>query len=408
MIDYIIIGLLVVLLILVIITMTNNINEKALMNKFNELDKDMTNMLGEFKEQITRNNMNDFANLKESFQNFERVLSKEQHDLKLGMNKNLSEELVRITDRLNDFRESLSKTMNKDFEGLNLKIEERLMMISDKVNERLDKNFETSNKTFTNILQRLTKIDAAQKKIEDLSSDIVSLQAVLTDKTARGAFGEVQMYTILSNIFGEGNDKVYQKQYTLSNNSRADAVLFTPNLGILCIDSKFPLSNYKLMIDKTQEASVRDKAFKMFKDDVKKHINDISSKYIIDGETADQAIMFIPAEAVFAELHAYHYDLIEYGQKKRVWMASPTTLMSTLTTLQVILMNIEKDKYATVIHQELNKLSTEFNRFSERWDKLSRSIKSVGNDANNLDITTGKIVKEFAKINNVEVELIDD
>jgi DNA recombination protein RmuC len=408
MIDYIVIGLLVVLIILVIITMNNNINEKALMDKFNELDKAMLNNLGEFKEQITRNNMNDFSNLKESFSKFERSLSKEQNELKIGMNKSLSEELVRITDRLNDFKEDLKKNMNEDFEGLNLKIEERLMLISEKVNQRLDKNFETSNKTFTNILQRLTRIDAAQKKIEDLSNDIVSLQAVLTDKSARGAFGEVQMYQILANIFGEGNDKIYQTQYTLSNNSRADAVLFTPNLGTLCIDSKFPLSNYKVMIDKTKEASERDKAFKMFRDDVKKHINDISSKYIIDEETADQAIMFIPAEAVFAELHAYHFELIEYAQKKRVWMASPTTLMSTLTTLQVILMNIEKDKYASVIHSELNKLSSEFNRFSERWEKLSRSIKSVGNDANNLDITTGKIVKEFAKINNVEVELIDE
>jgi len=161
------------------------------------------------------------------------------------------------------------------------------------------------------------------------------------------------------------------------------------------------------MIDKTVETTERDKAYKMFKDDVKKHINDIAEKYIIHGETAEQAIMFIPAEAVFAELHAYHFDLIEYAQKRRVWMASPTTLMSTLTTLQVILMNIEKDKYASVIHAELNKLSVEFKRFTERWDKLSRSIKSVSESANNLDITTGKIVKEFDKINNVDVEMIE-
>jgi len=405
--DYIIIALLVILIILVVITMTKNINEKVLVDKFNDLDKDMTNMLGEFKEQITRNNMNDFASLKDSFQNFERILSKEQNDLKMGLTKGLSEELFRISEKLSEFKEGLSRGLNKDFEGLIKKIEERLMLISDAVNQRLDKNFEKSNETFNNILQRLVKIDEAQKKIETLSSDIVSLQSILTDKSARGAFGEVQMYQILSNIFGEVNDKVYQKQYTLSNKSRCDAVLHTPNLGLLCIDSKFPLSNYKVMIDKTVETTERDKAYKMFKDDVKKHINDIAEKYIIHGETAEQAIMFIPAEAVFAELHAYHFDLIEYAQKRRVWMASPTTLMSTLTTLQVILMNIEKDKYASVIHAELNKLSVEFKRFTERWDKLSRSIKSVSESANNLDITTGKIVKEFDKINNVDVEMIE-
>ncbi len=408
MIDYIIIGLLVILIILVVITMTNNINEKVLIEKFNDLDKELTSRLADFKEQITRNNMSDFAKLKESFQDFERVLTKEQQGLKMGVSKSLNEELVRITDRLNDFKEGINKSMNEDFENLNSKIEERLMLISDKVNERLDKNFERSNETFKNILTRLVRIDEAQKKIEKLSSDIVSLQSILSDKSARGAFGEVQMYHILANIFGEGNDKVYRTQHTLSTGVRVDAALFTPNLGLLCVDSKFPLSNYKVMIDKTKEAIERDKAYKTFRDDVKKHINDISSKYIIEGETADQAIMFIPAEAVFAELHAYHFDLIEYSQKKRVWIASPTTLMSTLTTLQVILMNIEKDKYAAVIHTELNKLSTEFKRFSERWQKLSNSIKSVSTRANELDITTGKIVSEFERINNVEVEYIDE
>ena len=136
--------------------------------------------------------------------------------------------------------------------------------------------------------------------------------------------------------------------------------------------------------------------------DVKKHIDAISSKYIIDGVTSDQAIMFLPAEAIFAEINAYHSDLIEYAYKRRVWLTSPTTLMSTLTVIQMIIKNMEKDKYTSIIHEELNKLSLEFARYKERWDKLSRSIQAVNKDVENVSITTDKISKKFESINKVE------
>ena len=141
---------------------------------------------------------------------------------------------------------------------------------------------------------------------------------------------------------------------------------------------------------------------------MKKHIDAISSKYIISGETADQAILFLPAEAIFAELNAYHQEIINYAYKKRVWITSPTTLISTLTVIQMIINNIERDKYTSIIHEELNKLGLEFERYRERWDKLAKSIQSVNKDVENVYITTDKISKKFESINNVEINKLEN
>jgi DNA recombination protein RmuC len=141
---------------------------------------------------------------------------------------------------------------------------------------------------------------------------------------------------------------------------------------------------------------------------MKKHIDAISSKYIIMGETANQAILFLPAEAIFAEINAYHADIIEYAYKKRVWITSPTTLISTLTVIEMIIKNIERDKYTSIIHEELNKLGLEFARYKERWDKLARSIQSVNKDVESVSITADKISKKFDTINRVDVELMND
>ncbi len=310
---------------------------------------------------------------------------------------------------INDFKFDLNKSLNNDFNSLTDRMDNRLNLINNKVTERLDENFEKTNKTFTSVLERLSKIDEAQKKIDSLSSDIVSLQGVLTDKKSRGIFGEVNLKHIMANVFGEKNDKIYQLQYSFANNTIADCVLFAPEpLGLVAIDSKFPLENYQTMVDKTLSIEERNIAEKNFKNDLKKHIDDISNKYIIPGVTSDQAIMFLPAEAIFAEINAYHNDIIEYAYKKRVWITSPTTLISTLTTIQVIIKNIERDKYATVIHKELNILSDEFKRYKERWDKLSRSIETVNKDIKDIHNTTEKITKRFDSINQVEVDKIDN
>ena len=161
------------------------------------------------------------------------------------------------------------------------------------------------------------------------------------------------------------------------------------------------------MVDKKISSLEREKAEKMFRMDMKKHIDAIHDKYIIPGVTSDQAILFLPAEAIFAEINAYHNDIVEYAYKKRVWIASPTTLMSTLTTIQVVMMNLERDKYTKVIHKELKLLDEDFKRYKDRWDKLSRSIETVGKDVKEIHTTTEKITKRFNSINHVEINQLE-
>lgn len=356
--EYIIIGLLVLLIVLVIVLISKN-------NVKNSNEANMTERLGRFE--------------------------------------------VNINKEINDFKNELNRGLNEDFDKLNNKIETRLNLINDKVNERLDQNFEKTNKTFTNVLERLSKIDEAQKKIDGLSNDIVSLQSILTDKKSRGIFGEVNLKHILVSVFGEKNDKIYSLQYTLPNGTIADSVLFAPApLGTIAIDSKFPLESYRMMVDKKLPQEIRERYEKQFKSDVKKHIDAISNKYIIEGVTSDQAIMFLPAEAIFAEINAYHQDIIEYAYRKKVWITSPTTLISTLTVIQMIIKNIERDKYTSVIHEELNKLGVEFSRYKERWDKLAKSIQTVNKDVENVYITTEKISKKFDVISGVEIDKINN
>ena len=349
MIDIIIIILVVILIILQVITLMKNINEAHITDRLSNLEVSMMKEMGDFKSDLTRN-------------------------------------------------------LNDDFSKLNEQVEKRLLLINEKVNERLDQNFEKTNKTFMSVIERLSKIDEAQKKIESLSTDIVDLQSVLTDKKTRGIYGEVNLKHVLASVFGEKNDNIYRLQYTLSTGVIADSVLFAPEpLGTICIDSKFPLEHYQLMVDKKISLEKREMYEKMFKQDMKKHIDAISSKYIISGETTDQAILFLPAEAIFAELNAYHSDIIQYAYRRHVWITSPTTLISTLTVIQMIIKNMERDKYTSIIHDELNKLGLEFARYRERWDKLARSIQAVNKDVENVSITTDKISKKFESIHQVDV-----
>lgn len=309
-----------------------------------------------------------------------------------------------VTKDIYDFKYDFSKELNNDFKSLNDNIMNSLIRINNKVNENLDDNFKRTNETFNNILMRLSKIDEAQKRIDNLSMDIVSLEQVLTDKKTRGIFGEVSLSYILSNVFGN-NKNIYELQKTLRNGYIVDCMLYAPEpLGNLCIDSKFPLENYRRMVDKNTTKEERAYYTKMFKQDVKKHIDAIKNKYIIKGETSSEALMFLPAEAIFAEINAYHSDLITYAYQNNVYITSPTTLLSTLTTINMILMTMRREKYAKVITEELNMLSIEFDRYKERWDKLAKNIDTVSRDVKEINATSDKIQKRFNNINNANIE----
>ena len=310
-----------------------------------------------------------------------------------------------IIERFSKFQQTISDQLFKMNEKINKDLELKLNEISDRVKENLDQGFKKTNETFNNVIERLARIDEAQKKIESLSANVVSLQDVLTDKKSRGIFGEVQLQQVLNAIFGERNDKVFQLQYKLPNGTICDSIIFLPQpTGCLVVDSKFPLENFRRMFDTSFSDVERKEFVRDFKNNLKKHIDDIASKYIIRDVTADQAILFLPAEAIFAELYAYHGDIIDYAHSKKVWITSPTTFMAMLTTIQVVLNNIERSKYTNIIHQELNKLADEFSRYKKRWDALASHIDTVSKDVKEIHITTGKITDRFDQISDVKID----
>lgn len=362
----------IILLIVLIFTKKDNNNNEEISNK---ITYQMVKELGEVKEHVA----------KEISSNNEKLL------------KDIANNNEKQINMYHNFEKSLNESLSKNIKELNEKVE-----------GRLNEGFNKTNQTFQGILERISKIDEAQKKIQELSTNIISLQDILSDKKSRGCFGEIQLHSILASIFGDKNDQVYELQKHLPNGMISDAVLYTPKpLGTICIDSKFPLENYQKMMDKNLSQPERLSFEKLFKQDCKKHIIDIKNKYIIDDVTSDQAILFLPAEAIFAEINAYHPDVVEYAQKNRVWITSPTTLMATLTTIQVILRNVERDKHAKEIQIELSKLAAEFARYRERWDKLSRSISTVNNDVNNINVTTKKITDRFESIQKVDLSSLE-
>ena len=306
-----------------------------------------------------------------------------------------------------NFQQSITHQFVSMNEKINKEMQLKLNEISDRVKENLDQGFKKTNETFNSVVERLAKIDEAQKKIELLSANVVSLQDVLTDKKSRGIFGEVQLQQILNSVFGEKNDKIFQLQYKLPNGTICDSIIFLPMpTGSLVVDSKFPLENFRRMFDASSHESERKEFVKDFKSNLKKHIDDISSKYIIRDVTADQAVLFLPAEAIFAELYAYHGDIIDYAHSKKVWITSPTTFMAMITTIQVVLNNIERSKHTKVIHQELNKLADEFGRYKKRWDSLAIHIETVSKDVKEIHITTNKITERFDQISDVKIDAL--
>jgi len=280
-------------------------------------------------------------------------------------------------------------------------VDGRLEQIGGKVSERLDEGFKKTNQTFIDVMARLATIDEAQKKIDGLTTNVVSLQELLGDKRSRGAFGEVQLEALVRNVLPVNS---FAMQYTFENGTRADCALFLPDpTGTVAVDSKFPLENYHRMFDSKLSDAEQLSAEKQFKIDVKKHVDDIANKYIISNVTSDGAVMFIPAEAVFAELHAYHADVIEYAMNKRVWVVSPTTLMAVLNTARAVLKDVETRKQVHVIKDELGKLSKDFGRFDVRMKKLADNIRQAHENAQDVHISSQKISQRFAQIERVEL-----
>ena len=310
--------------------------------------------------------------------------------------------LKEMAQQLTEAMAALSSRTEERLEQIRSNVDVRLDQIRGNVAERLDEGFRKTNETFANVMARLATIDEAQRKIDGLTTNVVSLQELLGDKRARGAFGEVQLEALVRNCLPPN---AWEMQFTLSNGARADCVLKLPEpTGLVAVDSKFPLENYHRMCSTGLGEADRAQAERQFKADLRRHIDDIGSKYVIAGETSDGAVMFVPAEAVFAEIHAYHRDVIEHALAKRVWIVSPTTLMAVLNTARAVIKDVETRRQVHVIKDALAKLAKDFARFDERMRKLADHIRQAHEDAERVHVSSVKIAQRFAQIESVEFE----
>jgi len=348
--------------------------------------------LGESREQMLKQ----LGDISAALQNKQDTL---REDMLLKLSTMLAEQSKREMEQLQAALQQSAASLASSVAELTKATDNRLAEISGKVTERLDEGFKKTNETFASVMARLATIDEAQKKIDGLTTNVVSLQELLGDKRSRGAFGEVQLEHLISNVLPA---QTYELQATLAGGVRVDCLLKLPEpTGTVAVDSKFPLENYHRMF-----AGEMDKltATRLFKADVKKHVDDIANKYIIPNVTADGAVMFIPAEAVFAEIHAYHPELVQYAMGKRVWIVSPTTLMAVLNTARAVIKDVETRKQVHIIKDALGKLGQEFGRFDKRMKNLATHIRQAHEDAMEVSVTSEKISKQFVNIEQVRLE----
>lgn len=317
------------------------------------------------------------------------------------INENIKQQMQDIREQLNHSFKYHADSLSMHIAKLNEDVKDNLKNISNDVNKQLNEGFEKTTITFTNVIKRLTIIDEAQKKISELSNHVVDLKGVFQNKQARGAFGEIQLDNLIKDVIPKQN---YALQYTLSNQKRADCVLFLPEpTGNIIIDAKFPLENYQNMYADIK-INEQKKYQTLFKQDIKKHINDISEKYIIKNETSDGAIMFIPSEGIFAEIHSNHPELISLSHQKHVWLASPSTLMAILTTAGAAIKDDQTKKQVHIVQEHLNLLSKDFARFEKRMQNLSRHINQANQDATEIHTSAKKISHRFSKIEQLDLK----
>lgn len=370
--------------------------KEALADHAHELGKRVETLANTTDNRLKETNQH----VKESLMHYASELGKRVENLANTTDIRLKETNQHVKESLTHYAQELGKRV----ESLTNTTDVRLKEINQHVEKRLSEGFEKTTATFSDIVKRLALIDAAQKQITELSNNVVSLQEVLNDKRSRGAFGEIQLSALIRNVIPEQH---FSFQHAFSNGKRADCVLFLPEpTGHIAIDAKFPLESFRIFIDHARPESERRQAEQQFKIDIRKHIQDIADKYIIPGETADGAMMFIPAEAIFAEIHAHHADLVEFAQRAKVWIVSPTTMMAILTTARAVLKDAATRQQMHVIQKHLHLLADDFSRFQKRMDNLARHIEQAHTDVSEVNTSAKKISHRFEQIEQVELASI--
>lgn len=331
---------------------------------------------------------------------------------KSGQSNGLAEQemslLVKQLQALSDGQERLSGGLHHVSEA-NAKaqtnmlalMEQRLAQVQQQLSENMHGSARRTAQSLGDLQQRLATIDKAQENITKLSGDVLSLQDILSNKQTRGAFGEIQLHDIVIKALPQNS---FTMQATLSNGRRADCIIHLPNPpGPIAIDSKFPLEAYEAMRRASTEADLAEAA-RQFRTALRKHIKDISEKYIIEGETADGALMFLPSEAVYAEIHANFPDLVRESFAARVWIVSPTTCMATLNTMRAILKDARMRAQAGSIRRELGLLYQDVDRLGTRVENLDRHFGQAAKDLSEIKISSEKAGRRARRLDNFDFE----
>lgn len=312
----------------------------------------------------------------------------------------LAGRLTQISEYSRQQQDVIASAINEQRVSVLKIMDEKLLQVAKNVSEGLQQNTVKTNETLADLRERLAKIDVAQQKISALSEQVVSLQEVLSNKQARGAFGEIQLNDLVTSALPPS---AYEFQVVLTNQKRADCVLKLPNPpGLIVIDSKFPLESYHALRVASNDREKLE-AERFFKASVLKHIKDISEKYIVAGETAESALMFLPSEAIYAELHANFPDVVEASYRSKVWIVSPTTLMATLNTVRAILKDAKMREQAGVIQKEVGVLIDDIGRLDGRIESLSRHFKQANEDIDGIKISSDKIARRIQRIEDIQL-----
>ena len=324
----------------------------------------------------------------------------------ISVSEQQSKNLEMNNEKLERFQKNIIESLNTRFEHINGQIAEKIAELNKKVEDKLKEGFQSTSETMAQVRERLKVIDEAQKNMENLSKDVVSLRTIMEGNQTRGQYGEYQLQMVLHNVFGD-TAGCYQEQYTLKrakdgNDVRADAVVFMPEPNkMICIDSKFPFQDYERLFNAESEED-KEKYKKEFAKAVKQHITVIKDKYIVEDKTAPEALMFIPNDGVFAFIHHDLQDVVDYAREKKVIITSPSTLPAILVTINMVRIEAERAKNVREISKQLAALGKQFSKFSEEWDQFSRQLELASRTREKLDTRVGRITSKFGAISTNE------
>ena len=333
----------------------------------------------------------------------ENVMQKQMTEI----NKALGENNTQSVKNLAEFQGKTQEFLTQRIESLNKQLDDKIAQLDKKVDEKLQKGFEGTSESMAQVRERLQAINEAQKQMESLGKEVTSLRGILEGNQTRGQYGEFQLRMVLNNVFGE-TPGCFEEQYTMKkvkdgDDVRADAVVFMPEPNkMIAIDSKFPFQDYKRLFD-AETPEEKETLKKEFAAAVKKHITTIKDKYIIPGKTANDALMFIPNDGVFAFVHHELQDVVDYAREKRVILTSPSTLSPILVTINMVRIEAERNKKAEAISKELNTLGKQFELFGREWDTFSKQLETASKSREKLDSRVIRINDKFETISSARI-----